>query len=188
MTDYPLNGFHNEYKIEIPKILDGLKKRYPMVELDTVELCPFKEGDHSLGNATKKGRIQFNPYWFTKPIAVLNEASRDKTPMKLKACGSDSDKMVTIPYHGAMISEPHHVVTHEFGHLVSDAIPQWEAFADSMMKWARQDPHEFSPGGYSLTNPAEFFAELFAETEIFGSIKPRNLVMKRFLCKHLQED
>ena len=134
-------------------------QKYPGADLKDIKIGQMIEENHSLGNVNVKGVIEFNPYWFTAPPSMLQEAARGNREMPLgKGLG-------TMPYHGEMIEEPQHVVTHEFGHILCYKLPHWEKFATALLNQATDDP-SLAPAGYALANPIEYFAELFACVEL----------------------
>jgi hypothetical protein len=66
-----------------------------------------------------------------------------------------------------MVEEPQHLLTHEFGHVVWQSLPRREVEEWAASRWrpATRYPRR-SPSGYALTDPPEFFGEMFALVDL----------------------
>lgn len=170
---YEFDTVHPYYQLVIPEIIERLVKKYPRAELHTVKLSENQRCNFSLGNANVKGVISLNPYWFEREPSILKQAAKSDYMMPL---GNGEE----AGYHGKMIEEPLHVITHEFGHILSDNVPGWQVVASKMWTEATKKP-ELAPAVYALANPIEYWAELFAASELNLSDSPHVKYMRSFL-------
>lgn len=154
MIEFALAGIHPSYERVVVDLLRGLDADYPFGGLKRVVLFA-REGDHSIADASEPGEIKLNSYWFGKPIEVLQEASNRLNYVYL-------GNGITIPWHGR-VSEPAHVLAHEFGHCLQYVIPGWKDFATVHWSAACRDPVNCRPvSGYSFISPDEFWADTFS--------------------------
>lgn len=156
--DYQLDGFHPYFQVAIPAIFERLRAKYPRAPLKQVRLTKLKEGDTSMGNATQPGVIAFNPHWFARDPMYLQQAATEKTAFSL-----GDGRM--IAYHGLMTEEPVHVITHEFTHVLTEALPGWREWSRARWLEATKLP-SLAPAGYALANEIEYFPELFTAMEL----------------------
>ena len=173
MVEYQLEKAHPQYQPLIESILIPLCEKYPRCPIKLVRLYDLKEGDRSIANADNKGVISLNPYWFIQSPDVLNAASHGDRMINV----GDG---ILVAYHGDMLDEPNHVMVHEFGHLLTDALPGWKEFITPLWQEALNQP-ELTPAGYGLTNIIEYWAELFAAVELGISDNPHVMAMRDFL-------
>jgi hypothetical protein len=155
VVEFDLDDAHPGYRRDIPAILAPLVERYPGIKLRSVSLYRPEPGDTSMGQTTADGRIELNPFWFTKPPAELNSASRHHYVVEVDGA--------QIGWHGPMIWEPRQLLYHEAGHAAWYGLPKQliERWAGDRWRAATRQPLT-APSGYGLLNPAEFFGELFA--------------------------
>lgn len=156
MVQFDIAGAHPDYRRSIPDILTPLTEQYPGAVLKSVVLFRPAPGDTSIGGTTD-GVIRLNSYWFTRGPSLLRRAAANRHAVEVGG--------VRMGWHGPMVDEPAHVLTHEFGHVSWDALPRRE-----VEKWTRErfraatrDPRR-APSGYALVgNPPllEFWAEEF---------------------------
>lgn len=153
--EFALRGLHPTYTRTVIDTLRGLDVDYPLNALRRVQLSSW-DSDVSLASAGEPGEITLNEYWFGRPVEVLQQAARDR-PIIYLAGGE-----CPVPWHGPM-EEPHHTLAHEFGHCLSNVVPQWRDFAETHWRAACRDPVACRPvSGYALTGPDEFWADNFA--------------------------
>jgi hypothetical protein len=171
MIKFDLASAHQEHHKLIERIIGNLADRYPWVPLRTVRIYePRSADDRSMGNADTPGTVALNAYWFAQPPSLLQAEALACRKVMINGC--------EISWHGPMIEEPVHVVTHEFGHVVTDAIPDWREWAVGGWRSALTNP-ENAVSGYALSDPAEFFAEEFAAAELsFTDPKPINKILR----------
>jgi hypothetical protein len=153
MTEFALAGLHPTFERPVVDTLRGLSLDYPLVELRRVLLFE-RPGDNSIAHASVPGEIALNARWFGRPIEELRTAARERHIIRLGE--------LALAWHGDM-EEPHHVLAHEFGHCLQDALPAWEAFAITHWRAACRDPVGCRPvSGYALAGPDEWWADTFA--------------------------
>ena len=153
--EFALADAHAAYCEKIEAIVTGLAQRYPWVPLRRVKLFEPRGNDQSLGNADEPGQISLSARWFAAEPNLLQEAALHKAEVAIGAGR-------VMAWHGAMLQEPAHLLTHEFGHVASQALPAYRDWSDTEWRRGTSDP-DAAPSGYSLTNADEFFAECFAE-------------------------
>jgi hypothetical protein len=166
---FSLDRAHPEHRDKIEGLIRGLLSHYPWVPLREVRLYQPKGNDRSLGDASKKGVISLNSYWFACDPKILEEAAENRVR------SPDG-----VAFHGLMAIEPDHVVTHEFGHILTDARPDWKAWTEPRWRAATRDTSS-APSGYAVANPGEYFAEAFAEYALGLAPDDRDSAMKTFL-------
>ena len=149
-----LAAFHPTYHAPMQDTFADLTRRYPVANLQKV-LAFDRPGDESMGYATKNA-IHLNRHWFSKPLDVLRRAAIGGRILR----GAEG----VAAWHDDM-DEPRHVLTHEFGHLLADALPGYAAFARDGWLAATREPG-LAASGYSLADPDEWFAETFAAAEL----------------------
>jgi hypothetical protein len=154
MVEFLLNNAHPTFQEQIPAVYEGLLKRYPFTKLNRVELYEPRGHDTSMAAAFPNGIIRLNSYWFTGAPDRINDAA--KRDAAIEVDGKE------ILWHGPMVSEPLHVLVHEFGHVIEEALKQ-AAREWSRPRWmfATIMPDK-APSGYALANSTEYFAEAFA--------------------------
>jgi len=173
---YRLGAMHTRFRALLPPMFGALLKRYPQAPLKEVGTFAPKGSDRSMGHALiSDGTIKFNLYWFAQDPAVLAAAARTRPDMPL---GNDT----SLAFHGAMVDEPLHVVTHEFGHCLAVAHKGAEALSRQWWREACLNPG-LAPAAYALVNPIEYWAELFAAFELQAHIGPHIDEMRVFLGK-----
>lgn len=172
-TAYELADAHPYYREAIPQVLRALAARYPRAALRRVCLYPARPRDESMGNVNERGVIALNPRWFAADPDVLRRAATGRTAFPL----GDGRQ---VAYHGSMIAEPLHVLTHEFGHVVQYDVDGWERFTSPLLREARADP-SLAPAGYALANATEYWAELFAACELGAATGPHVSAMRQLL-------
>ena len=171
--DFKLSGLHYSYERLVVDTLAGLANDYPQAGLEVVGLYS-RDGDESLGNADQPGRIMLNARWFGQPIEELREAANLRNQVYLRA------DAYPVAWHGDM-EEPHHILAHEYGHLLEDGIPEWEDFAVPHLAAARRDPVHCRPvSGYALAGTHEWWADTFAAMRLRLDCEATRL-MKEFL-------
>lgn len=132
----------------IEPIILGLVDRYPQAALRRVAIVDAPKGDRSMAS-TEGGVISLNAFWFGQEPQALQTAA-----------------LMPPGWHGAMTAEPAHVATHEFGHVLSDAlVGDWKSQIEAYRIAATCDA-DLSPSHYALGDADEFFAELFAVVEL----------------------
>jgi hypothetical protein len=154
-TKFDLSNAHRSYQRDIPAILQPLMERYPGTRLRMVRLCDPKLGDTSMGATYPGGEIRLNAYWFARDPKYMSAAA--------ERCSVVDGGGVQMGWHGPMVQEPQHLLTHEFGHVVWQCLPQREVeeWAGDRWRQATVTPH-LAPSGYALANSEEFFGEMFA--------------------------
>lgn len=157
-TSYELAGAHPYYRREIPLVLGALCARYPRAVLRRVVLYPRRPHDESMGNVNERGTVALNPRWFAADPGELRAAATSRTAMPL----GDGRYLA---YHGRMTEEPAHLLTHEFGHVIQDCAPGWQELTAPLLAEARARP-DLAPAAYGLCSAVEYWAELFAATEL----------------------
>ena len=172
-TQFELGDAHPAYRLLLPLMFGALADRYPQVELRRVYLFRGTPADHSLGNADKKGEVGLNPFWFSAPPAALIAAAQGPRNMPV-------GNGLVLAYHGDMVREPDHLVTHEFAHVLSDFIPGWAERADRLWHAATEDP-ELAPSAYACTNASEHWAELFTAYEMGVAIPAQETAVREML-------
>lgn len=157
--EYDLSDAHPDFVTQIPEIVGPLALRYPTAVLRRVGLYQLVPGDASMGRASPDGAVEFNPFWFGRDPRFLAEAAKDHPVVDVGG--------ISMAWHGPMVDEPAHVVTHEFAHCVWYGLPPERAsnWADARWLAATRDP-SLAPTGYALANAVEYFAELFALVEL----------------------
>jgi DNA topoisomerase-1 len=135
--------------------------RFPWVPLKTVKIYQPDPDDRSLGNADDRGVIALNSLWFKGDPEVLQRAAVEG--VIVPADGH------SIPWHRA-VAEPEHVVIHEFGHVATEALEDWQGAVEEARAAAIANP-ELAPSGYALGGPPEYFAEAFANL-LMGLARP----------------
>jgi hypothetical protein len=158
MVEFDLSEAHPDYKRDIPAILELLMGLYPAAELRSVKLYQPKSGDTSMGATYPGGEIRLNSYWFTSEPTQLSESALHHTIVDVGG--------VQMGWHGPMVWEPRQLLTHEFGHVIWQALPkrQVEEWAGDRWREATRNPR-LAPSAYALAgNPPaeEFFGEMFA--------------------------
>lgn len=154
-TDFQLEELHPTYVAVVRPMLDGMLADYPACPLRAVRLFRGSASDRSLASADEPGVIALNAHWFSdRSLEDLREEARQGYLFCLP--GSE----LTIKWHGGMV-EPQHVLAHEFGHVLSDAMPGWRRWAEVRHEAALADPRR-AITGYALTGVDEFWAECFA--------------------------
>jgi hypothetical protein len=155
LVEFDIAKAHPDFRREIPDILLPLTKCYPGARLQSVELYTPKPGDTSMGATYPGGRIRLNRYWFDRDPEHLRKAAMHHAVIEVGG--------VPMGWHGPMVWEPRQLLTHEFGHVVWQCLPQQviEQWANDRWCAATREPYR-SPGGYALTDPEEFFGEMFA--------------------------
>lgn len=156
MVDFRLDGAHPAYRPLIERMIGDLLERYPAALLRTVRIYDPPEGDRSMGY-TKKGMISLNAHWFGRDPAVLRDEALTRPAVLLQGR--------RVAWHGGMIEEPDHLLAHEFGHVLSDALPGWRDFAGAARRVASRNPG-MAVSGYGLVDDDEYWAECFAAFEL----------------------
>lgn len=178
MIKFDLAGLHYSYERLVVDTLAGLVNDYPQAGLEYVGLYE-REGDESLGNADQPGRIVLNARWFGRPIEELREAASERNQVYLRA------GCYPVAWHGDM-EEPHHILAHEYWHLLEDGIPEWEAFTTPHLMASRRDPVHCRPvSGYALAGPHEWWADTGAAMRLRIECEATRL-MKDFLGSYAQ--
>jgi len=173
LVKFYLDNAHSEYQPKIESILRGLLSRYPFVKLKAVHIFEPNEDDKSLGNASTPGEIALNAFWFSRDPKLLGHAA-------LKDVIVDVNGR-RIAWHGALFIEPEHVLTHEFGHILSEKLPGWEEWTTPRWRAATANP-QLAPSGYALSKDVdEFFAEEFALFELGFAGKAQTEEFERLL-------
>jgi hypothetical protein len=157
LMKFNLGKAHPEYRQIIPSVLTGLLAKYPFVPLKEVHLFDPATEDQSMGNATVPGVIALNSFWFAQDPELLRDAGQSD----IMVCINGYD----IAWHGKMVNEPEHLLTHEFGHILSQVLPEWHDWTCSRWEKAMINP-QLAPSGYALGTPSEYFAEMFALVEL----------------------
>ena len=171
MIDFHLDKADKGYQEKIVVILTALQSRYPQAKLREVCIFDPKPDDKSMGN-TVKGVIRLNAFWFSKKPSFLQEAAVKDIIVPVNG--------KRVSWHGALISEPEHVLTHEFGHVLTDALPNWKEWARPRFKQATMNP-ETAPSGYALADMDEFFAENFALVDLGLASEARTKDLYEFI-------
>lgn len=155
MINFELGDLHYSYERIVVDTLLGLVNDYPAAGLSRVGLYE-KAGDESLGNANEPGVIMLNARWFTRPLDELREAARERNYVYLQRGA------YPVAWHGDM-EEPHHILAHEYGHLLEDGTLGWREFITPHLEMSRRDPINCRPvSGYALVGDHEMFADTFA--------------------------
>jgi hypothetical protein len=145
---------HPEWHAPAEATLGRLTDDYPDVELSELTLFD-RPGDLSLGHCDPR-RIILNAYWFSQPRSFFEEAT-----LRARSVAPPW----APPWHGRIGGISHEfdrLLTHEFGHLLMDALGEpAEEFAERGFVAAVVDPTG-AVSGYSLVDPHEWFAETFA--------------------------
>jgi hypothetical protein len=161
---------HPDFEADIDRVLRPLVDHYRVpcrVEVYT------KPGDRSMASAGK-GCIRLNSYWFSEPRAKIIVAG-----LRGRRHGARGIAL----WHG--LPEPDHVFTHEYGHLVAEAIGRpAERFMDDRFQEISDYP-ELSPSGYGIVNAAELWAETFATAHVGDRRHPEAQRLLTFLDKVL---
>lgn len=161
MITFDLEDAHLSYRDPIRDILVRLAKKYPQAPLRTVKLYRGPAADRSLANTTGT-TIALNRHWFGQDPEVLQRAALE--------CRDIDLGRQRIAWHGEMTEQPEQLLTHEFGHALSGAVPGWRRFAVEHRNAGLRDPAS-APSGYALVDPEEFWAEAFCATEL-GKARP----------------
>ena len=151
--EFDLSRAHPDFQREIPEILEPLVERYPGAKLRSVRLYDPRPGDTSMGATYPGAVISLNQFWFARDPKYLREAAVHHAIIEVGG--------VPMGWHGPMIWEPRQLLTHEFGHIVWQCLPDAKAWACERWQAATRNPH-LAPGGYALTSAPEFFGEEFA--------------------------
>jgi len=148
-VEYDLGKAHPVYRRAIPPLVERLAWLYPKAPLRRVRVYEPAQSDRSLANEDRPGVISLNLLWFGAEPETLQR------------------RALQLPrYHGPMIEEPQHVLTHEFGHVLCEALEAgWQDRAAEAWASATAEP-ERAPTPYALSDPDEYFAELFALAEL----------------------
>jgi hypothetical protein len=160
MVDFDLSGAHPDYRRDVPEILLPLASRYPGARLRSVSLYVPKPGDTSMAATYPGGDVRLNSHWFARDPAHLAVAALHLSVVDVGG--------FQVGWHGPMVREPEHLLTHEFGHVVWQSLPQRvvEEWAGDRWRASTRDPQR-SPGGYALAHdPPEFFGEMFALVDL----------------------
>lgn len=158
MVEFALAGAHPGYQAIVPVLIGNLVDRYRHCPLRRVAL--YRPGDHdrSMGNEDQPGVIRLNGYWLEQDPAVLQR------------------KAMTPPFfHGPMIAEPQHLLSHEFGHVLSDSYT--DGWRDRALEYWQELTYvpERSPSLYALADIDELVGELFALVDLgFATKKQRS--------------
>lgn len=151
-----LAELHPSYEPIVMPTFSALKLDFPMATLKTVELYRGEQEDHSLADASTPGVIKLNAYWFVdRDVEELRQEARIEFVLQ-----NIDPNLPALRWHGGM-TEPQHVLNHEFGHQLQDQIA-------GASEWAQDAWHEacfdqrFAVSGYALSGPDEFWAEMFA--------------------------
>jgi hypothetical protein len=155
VVEFDLSDADPEFQRDIPAILLPLTRRYPGAELRSVGLYDPRPGDTSMGATHPGGRIELNSYWFSRHPRHLRSAAEHHAVVDVGG--------VPMGWHGPMVWEPEQLLTHEFGHVAWQSLPQRTVRDWAGDRWseATRVPH-LAPSGYALTSPDEFFGEMFA--------------------------
>lgn len=157
MINFYIDKMHPKYQTLMRSKFRELQKKYPKSPLKYVGTFTDDEPNRSLGNADKKNTILFNTFWFSKDPDELKYNAAHNYEVELNGN--------IVKWHGDMIEEPEHVICHEFGHVLSDGLVNWKAWATGGWKQATINPDDVA-SAYALTNPSEFWAENFAAFEM----------------------
>ena len=143
---YELDQVHPDYRKMLPPLFEDVRSRYPRMALTRVFVGPPRRpGDVSMGFYDEDAReVRLNLYWFARSPGVLKAAAASP-PL----------------FHGPMIEEPRHVVTHECFHAIQRSVPGIEPRLRAAWEAATREP-ELMPADYGLTDMTEHFAELGA--------------------------
>lgn len=148
---------HPSFAVPIASTLHRLRERYGVdarVKLHEPDSC-----DRSMAY-TEGTTIHLNPFWFDSPITVLRSAA---------AMGNVRGDPTATLWHGGMVDEPTHVVTHEFFHALWNVRlhrePGFREFVSGGYERALADP-ALAVSGYALANPDEWLAETFSAAEL----------------------
>jgi hypothetical protein len=171
MVKFNLAGAHPDYRRDIPDILTPLTEYYPGARLSSVSLYQPKRGDTSMGATYDNGEIRLNSHWFGHHPDELKRAAIHHSVIDVNG--------IEVGWHGPMVWEPRQLLTHEFGHVVWQSLPQREVQTWAADRWraATRDPRR-APSGYALVGNssdrklvgAEFFGEMFALVHLgFGT-------------------
>lgn len=157
MVKYYLKSAHPSFERACKDTYAALTKRYPFVPLTSVSLYEPRSNDTSMGATYPGGRIEFNSYWFAGNLDRLDAAAKRDVLV-----GVNGTK---IAWHGEMVEEPIQVLTHEFFHCMSQALPKYIDWAKRAWLESTLDS-KLSPSGYAFANPDEFWAEAMAAREL----------------------
>lgn len=160
MITFDLAAAHPGWPSLIEPILADLADRYPQAPLRRVTVVSRPAGDRSMA-ATDDGTISLNAFWF----------ARDPSHLRASA---------TLPplWHGPMTEEPRHVLTHEFGHCLSAALPDGWADRAQEMRLRATDAPARAPSPYALASADEFWAELFALNELGFADRDQRMALR----------
>lgn len=174
MVQFNLQKAHPEYQEKIEALIKGLLAKYPFTKLKAVSLFdPDKKvNDLSMGRTTPQGEITLNSYWFSQPPEFLQKSAQEKTEVDI---GGNK-----VPWHGEMIEEPEHVITHEFGHVIALNLPGWKKFAETRRKQILKDT-ALAISAYECADDDELFAEDFAAYELGFADKDLQYEMDKLL-------
>lgn len=150
MIHFDLSGAHPQYEPLVRRVIEPLDREWPRA-CRAVRLGRAKSGDTSLGKAVN-GTIELNPYWLLRPPVMLREAGM---------VGMHHGVIGLPRWHGT-VGEPEHVLTHEFGHCLRQALGQQALdVAKDGFRRALARP-EIAPTGYAFgVDPEEYWAETF---------------------------
>lgn len=155
MIDIDAAKLHPTYRAAIGPELEALLAAFPRCPLKRVEVYRGSTGDRSLGNADKLATINLNAYWFTdRSLEELHDEAQEGYLFSLPG------SVEVLKWHGGMV-ELAHLLCHEFGHCLSDALPGYKLFAEQHWREATAAPHE-AVSGYALAGADEWFGEAFA--------------------------
>lgn len=146
---------HPTYRAVVGPALDAMLSSYPACPLKEVRVYRGVPSDRSLGNADEPGVISLNAYWFAdRDYEALREEARQGYLFVLPGCAE------VLKWHGGM-TEPMHLLAHEFGHVLSDVLPGYVEFAEAGWQAATADPPT-AVSGYACSGPHEWWGEAFA--------------------------
>lgn len=165
MLKFELDKAAPEFQPIIQRRIIELTHKYPEAKLTRVYVgTPRKPKDISMGYYDEhKFEIWFNDYWMSKPDMLVSAAKAQPH------------------FHGEMIDEPIHVITHEFGHALELGLKDPAARMKKIWLAATKDPKK-SPAQYGLVNETEYWAELFTACEL-GLANEDQLAQARYVLE-----
>ena len=171
-----LDELHLSYQPIVIPTFAGLKLDFPKATLDKIEIYRGADDDRSLADASTPGVIKLNAYWFVdRDVEELRKEAQTEYVLT-----NIDPNLPALRWHGGM-TEPQHVLNHEFGHQLQDQIP-------GASEWAQEAWHEacfdqsLAVSGYALSGSDEFWAEMFAAFRMstLGDLAPSSDVMISF--------
>lgn len=172
MIAFDLDRAHPWYRFVIRNQIWTLVDKYPQAPLKRVRIYrPASADDRSLGNANENGVISLNEHWFAQPPEVLQREAENWPLMPLGGGRF-------IKWHGNMLKEPEHCGTHEFFHVLAEAIPDIDEFSTAGWLNDTENPDE-AVSGYALADPAEWWAESATAAEL--GFKAPDIVARRLI-------